>query len=206
MDIEQELSDRPMFDVPDEFHDRVISASRCDSALSAVRDLYARLQLEIDRRKPICVASGKCCHFDAYGHRLFITTLELATFVRDYSEAGFNSPGREAGDRPADDATCSSIPGLPAWAVKDKTMSLPLLHNSDGCPFQIDKLCSVHAIRPFGCRIFFCDPTATQWQEHQYELFHAELKQLHETFGVPYSYVEWRQALAAVLPNASQPR
>jgi hypothetical protein len=58
-------------------------------------------------------------------------------------------------------------------------------------------LCGVHAIRPFGCRIFFCDPTAGDWQQQQYELFHAELKKLHERFDVPYFYVEWRFALNA---------
>jgi Fe-S-cluster containining protein len=68
----------------------------------------------------------------------------------------------------------------------------------DGCPLQKENLCSVHAIRPFGCRIFFCDTTATQWQQERYELFHAELKQLHERFDVPYFYVEWRSALAAI--------
>ena len=67
-----------------------------------------------------------------------------------------------------------------------------------GCPFQQNKLCSVHGIRPFGCRIFFCDPTATDWQNAQYERFHADLKRLHEQLGVPYQYVEWRQALSAL--------
>jgi Fe-S-cluster containining protein len=67
-----------------------------------------------------------------------------------------------------------------------------------GCPFQHDKLCTVHTIRPFGCRIFFCDETSTDWQRQQYESFHAELKRLHERLGVPYFYVEWRQALRAV--------
>jgi hypothetical protein len=52
-----------------------------------------------------------------------------------------------------------------------------------GCPFQVAKLCGVHAIRPFGCRMFFCDPASTQWQNDAYERYHARLKQLHETLG-----------------------
>ncbi|MEA2736401.1 MAG: hypothetical protein QOE14_2852, partial [Humisphaera sp.] len=64
-----------------------------------------------------------------------------------------------------------------------------------GCPFQLDGLCSVHTIRPFGCRVFFCDSTSDEWQHQQYERFHGELKRLHEQFGVPYLYVEWRAAL-----------
>jgi len=56
----------------------------------------------------------------------------------------------------------------------------------------------VHAIRPFGCRMFFCDATSTAWQNEAYEQFHARLKRLHEELGVPYFYVEWRQALGAL--------
>jgi hypothetical protein len=56
-------------------------------------------------------------------------------------------------------------------------------------------MCGVHTIRPFGCRIFFCDPTAAQWQEEKYEQFHGEIKELHERFGIKYFYVEWRQGL-----------
>lgn len=67
-----------------------------------------------------------------------------------------------------------------------------------GCPYQIDGLCSVHTIRPFGCRIYFCDPTAQEWQQMQYEQFHLRLRQLHDELDVPYFYVEWRQGLRAI--------
>ena len=66
--------------------DVVHHAMNHTNALHAVRSIYARLQTEIDRRKPICVASGKCCNFESYGHRLYVTTLELATFVQDMSD------------------------------------------------------------------------------------------------------------------------
>jgi len=69
-----------------------------------------------------------------------------------------------------------------------------------GCRYQIDGLCTAHAIRPFGCRIFFCDPTADDWQQQQYEHFHTRLKRLHDELGIPYLYVEWRQGLAALDP------
>ena len=125
---------------------------------TAVMDLYAAVQREIDARKPLCVISGKCCRFEEYGHRLFVTTIELAAFVH-------------------------SVPFMPErW-------------DGTGCPFQKNKLCSVHQSRPFGCRMFFCDPTSTEWQNERYERFHADLKRLHESLAVPYFYVEWRQAL-----------
>jgi Fe-S-cluster containining protein len=128
----------------------------------AVANVYHALQEQTELRRPVCIASGRCCRFEEFGHRLFVTTMELATF----------SAARGIADPPA-----------PIGA---------------GCPFQQDKLCTVHAIRPFGCRVFFCDETSTDWQHQQYESFLAELKRLHERLGVPYFYVEWRQAVRAM--------
>jgi Fe-S-cluster containining protein len=139
----------------------VLEASQRADALASIEDLYRTVQQEIDRRRPLCVVSGRCCRFEEFGHRLFVTTLELARFVHD----------------------AGSI------AVPDKW-------DGTGCPFQKAKLCTVHAIRPFGCRMFFCDATSTEWQNAAYERFHADLKRLHERFEVPYFYLEWRQALA----------
>ena len=126
------------------------------------------MQREVDARRPVCVMSGRCCRFEEYGHRLYVTTLELAAFVR-----GLRRHREDANE--AVDASRQA-----------------------GCPFQVSGLCSVHAIRPFGCRMFFCDATSTQWQNELYERFHAELKGLHERLAVPYFYVEWRQALGEV--------
>ena len=64
-----------------------------------------------------------------------------------------------------------------------------------GCPFQKGKSCTVHTIRPMGCRIFFCDASSKQWQEDRYEQFHGDLRRLHDALEVPYAYVEWRWAL-----------
>lgn len=136
----------------------VKAAAERSEVHAAVADLYTAVQREIDARKPLCVISGKCCRFEDYGHRLFVTTLELAAFI-------------------------GAVPSIPeGW-------------DGTGCPFQKNKLCSVHQARPFGCRMFFCDPTSTEWQNERYERFHADLKRLHESLAVPYFYVEWRQAL-----------
>ncbi len=140
--------------------DAVQKASRRSDALSSVDELYRAVQLQIDQRRPLCVISGRCCRFDEFGHRLYVTTLELAHFVHH-------------------------LP--PAHAIAD---------HPGGCPFQVGKLCSVHAFRPFGCRIFFCDSTSTEWQNLLYEQFHADLKRLHQTLRIPYFYTEWRQAMA----------
>jgi Fe-S-cluster containining protein len=127
----------------------------------AVDGVYAELQRAIDKRRPLCVVSGRCCRFEEYGHRLYVTTLELARFMMDL------------GARPRAD-----------W-------------NGRGCPFQASTLCGVHAIRPFGCRIFFCDASSTAWQQELYEQLHARLRHLHDELGVAYYYLEWRQGLIA---------
>jgi Fe-S-cluster containining protein len=160
--------DRPAVNNPSMLRDAVLQAAARDEVRAAVLRVYADLQRAIDLRKPVCTASGRCCRFEEFGHRLYVTTIELAAFVRDLPEDSQSATGDLR-------SVMQSSPG--------------------GCPYQVGGLCSVHAIRPFGCRIFFCDATSDQWQHEQYELFHAELKRLHEALGVPYRYVEWREAL-----------
>jgi Fe-S-cluster containining protein len=159
---------RPRYDaaVDPQFSRTVEEVARRPEVLEAVSRLYADVQREIDSRKPVCVMSGRCCRFEEYGHRLFVTTVELAAFVHDLRQRETNSPPH-------------------SW-------------DGSGCPFQSNKMCGVHAIRPFGCRMFFCDATSTEWQNGQYEQFHARLRRLHEELNVPYFYVEWRLALGAL--------
>ena len=140
-----------------------------DDVRVAIANVYHALQDAIDLRRPVCSSSGRCCRFEEYGHRLFVTTMEMAAFLSQ-SNRSLDPPG---------------------W-------------NGIGCPFQLNGLCDVHPIRPFGCRIFFCDETSTAWQAEQYERLHRELKRLHDDLNVPYFYVEWRDALAALaLDNPS---
>ena len=149
-----------------ELIDAVLKASRNPQALTSVDALYRDVQSEIDRRRPLCIVSGRCCRFDEFGHRLYVTTLELAHFLHHLPPAQ------------------------------------PRIDNPAGCPFQLNKLCTVHSLRPFGCRIFFCDASSTDWQSQMYEHFHARLKRLHQSLDVQYFYLEWRQALQIVLPTA----
>lgn len=146
----------------------VVDASRRGDVARAVDALYRDLQEQIDQRKPVCIVSGRCCKFEEFGHRLYVTTLELAAFA-------------------------AQLPAHPSTAGQARRGTEEV-----GCPFQIGKLCGVHAIRPFGCRVFFCDSTAQEWQQEQYAIFHARLKALHERLAVPYFYVEWRAGLKAL--------
>lgn len=146
-----------------EFAAEVAMAAARPEVAAAVSDTYARVQAEIDARRPVCQISGRCCRFESYGHRLFVTTAEVATFLS-------LMPSSEAGSVTWDGA---------------------------GCPYQVAGRCGVHAIRPFGCRIYFCDATSTEWQQTQYERFHADIRAIHERLQIPYFYVEWREAIRA---------
>jgi Fe-S-cluster containining protein len=149
----------------------ILSASARHEIHSAVKKVYEDLQSQIDLRRPKCIISGRCCRFEEFGHHLYVTTLELATFLHELQTLNLPSP----------------------------------TPNPGGCIFQRNKLCSVHTIRPFGCRLFFCDSTSTDWQHEQYQLFHARLRQLHDDLAVPYFYLEWRQALELILPSGEKP-
>jgi Fe-S-cluster containining protein len=131
-----------------------------------LRAVYEELAAEIARRNPTCWISGKCCKFDEYGHRLYVTGLEIAWMLRQL-DAEAMARLREA-----------DLPGSP------------------GCPFQVKKMCSVQGIKPLGCRIFFCDPSAESWMNEVYEQFLVKLRQMHAALGLDYRYVEWRQGLA----------
>ena len=159
-----------------DFRQAVLAAAQRPEVPEAVACLYLDLEQQIERRRPLCVASGRCCRFEEFGHRLYTTTLELAAFAYEFRQT----------------------------SVSPQLSQVIELWDQTGCPFQVGKLCGVHAIRPFGCRIFFCDATADQWQREQYQAFHARLRTLHDTLGVPYHYLEWRSALAA-LPELLAP-
>jgi Fe-S-cluster containining protein len=177
--------------------DAVMAAAARSEVRAAVARVYAELQAEIDRRKPRCDASGRCCRFEEFGHRLYVTTIELAAFVSQLAAISGNCHPEGSGSDPRD---LGKRKPFDAEVPQVATAPFGMTIAAGGCPFQVGGLCSVHSIRPFGCRVFFCDPTSDEWQHAQYERFHAQLKRLHEEFDVPYRYVEWRQALGALGP------
>lgn len=134
-----------------------------------IDSIYRELADTVTLRRPVCRQSGKCCRFDEYGHLLLITTLELAWFRQAVGQERVTG-GQPNGHDPAGGA----------------------------CPFQIGKVCSVHDIRPMGCRVFFCDAGTGDWQADLYERLHTRLRALHCSADVRYFCVEWRSALAAL--------
>lgn len=157
-----------------EFRSAVRAAAGRSDLSAAIAAIYADFAAELERRKPICQSSGRCCKFAEFGHRLFITTAEMAVFSAELAQM----------TRPT---------------LASKGPRLSIVQPTDRCAYQLNNLCTVHTIRPFGCRVFFCDETATDWQREQYEQFHARIRTLHEQLQIPYFYVEWTRALSAVV-------
>jgi Fe-S-cluster containining protein len=52
------------------------------AALEDLDRLYRDLEAELPRYRFTCAASGRCCDFDAYEHRLYASTLEAERFFR----------------------------------------------------------------------------------------------------------------------------
>lgn len=61
---------------------------------------------------------------------------------------------------------------------------------SGRCPFQKQNLCTAREKRPFGCRVFFCDPKYEGHAEQLSEKYLTQLKGLHHELNIPWEYAE----------------
>ncbi|MFN3168470.1 MAG: hypothetical protein ACE37H_15530 [Phycisphaeraceae bacterium] len=163
-------------------------AARRDAIDRAIRGLYADLDAAVAERGPLCNASGRCCDFDAYGHRLYVTGLEIAWFLLGVGGSGLGSRGEP-------DA-CADHADNTRRVQPSTTRPKPTPSPTPKCPFQIDGLCSTHAIRPLGCRVYFCERGTEAWQQDTTERFLDRLKRLHAEHALSYGYMEWRAGLA----------
>ena len=147
-------------------------AARNPLVESALSSIHERISEEVARQRPLCLASGSCCRFDAFDHRLYATGLEAARCLMICSEEGR---------------------GI---ALDDVHRA-----REDGCcPWQNGRLCVARNGRPVGCRVFYCDPRAKDWVPELAEWSHAAIRTLHDEYDIPYAYGEWRAMLERVLP------
>ncbi|MBX3388266.1 MAG: hypothetical protein KF691_02295 [Phycisphaeraceae bacterium] len=64
-----------------------------------------------------------------------------------------------------------------------------------GCAFQLANVCGVHAIKPSGCRVYFCDRSAQAWQNELTERAIEQIKRIHKEENIEYRYGEWNTML-----------
>lgn len=169
-----------------------VEAARDDGVVSALERIYDEVARAVEERGPACWASGRCCHFERAGHRLYVTGLEAAITLRRVREAR------------ADDGAGGRVVALPVLggdgaAPPIDEAAVEAARRAGGCPFQTGNLCGAHAQRPLGCRVYFCDRSAQEWQRELYEWAQAAIRAAHERFGVAYVYGEWRDVLVAAL-------
>ncbi|MCG3177880.1 MAG: hypothetical protein BIFFINMI_00202 [Phycisphaerae bacterium] len=145
--------------------------------LDVVESVYAELADVVAREQPLCRRSGRCCNFAAWGHRLYVTTPELVYFLSGWPAVAASA--------------ASAFPGGPIAPPADPAdAALP-----DACPLQSGGLCTVHAIRPLGCRIFYCQQGWDRCSRPLYERLQGRLQDACRTCSLPYAYVEWRASL-----------
>jgi Fe-S-cluster containining protein len=142
-------------------------------ASAMLDDVYAQTAREIEARGPACWASARCCHFETTGHRLYVTGLEAAyTLAR------------------LDEGTLARLGGGGA---------LEHAWRAGTCAFLAGNLCGAHAIKPLGCRVYFCDRSAQAWQQDLCERMLGRIREAHDRTGAGYLYGEWRGLLAGIL-------
>ncbi|XAM00397.1 hypothetical protein OT109_03210 [Phycisphaeraceae bacterium D3-23] len=182
-------------------------ASRDAAVDDAIRALYDDVGQAIHdaprglpHGPPTCNVSGRCCKFDSYGHRLYVTGLEIAWFLDRVSGlgSGVSDAPRDVADEPSSLALPVIEPGHVTTSNTDQTRDpAPHIRASlpDACRYQVDGRCSTHTLRPLGCRVYFCTPGTDDWQHAVYERFLDRLRALHAAHDLPYRYMEWRVGL-----------
>jgi Fe-S-cluster containining protein len=155
-------------------------ATETANLVEAVAAILAEADADIAARRPVCLASGRCCRFEEYGHRLYVTAAEVVFF-----ESRVENTKQET-----QDTKQVGVVSLPQFFS---------VESPRGCPFQVEGLCTAREARPLGCRLYFCDENAQSWQSEVYEKYHAKLRAVHERFGLPYRYLEWRAALRELM-------
>jgi Fe-S-cluster containining protein len=159
---------------------------------SALESVYAAAAEAIAARGPACWASGRCCNFEKTGHLLYVTGLEAAYALHMLGDALAEHASQRSATR--DDQAVRTLHVLPRASESSA--------EPGACPFQSRNLCTIHAIKPLGCRVYFCDRSAQQWQNELSERLLAEIRGLHDGYGLEYRYGEWRGMLRLFESNS----
>jgi hypothetical protein len=147
-----------------------------------VSDIYKWLDEELSAQSVAagaCGICGKCCDFDAFGHRLFVTTPEMIYFVEKVGSGNIKQ------------MACHGVGDIKA----NSDIDVPGRSRTGGrCPYQVNNKCTIHPYRFAGCRIFCCKGDAG-FQSELSEAVVKKFKALCDEFQIPYRYVELPAAL-----------
>jgi Fe-S-cluster containining protein len=145
--------------------------------LKRVAEIYKWLDSQICKSahlSGICGTCGKCCDFESFDHRLFVTTPELMYLAANLGAENVKPMTTSRGSTPR---------------LRSGQASL-----TTGCPYNIKGKCSIYEHRFAGCRIFSCKGD-TDFQSGLSERALKKLKSLCTEFQVPYRYTDLATAL-----------
>lgn len=123
-----------------------------------------------------CSACGKCCDFESYDHRLYVTTPEIIYFVEKLGLSNIKQ----------------MMNGRCPYQVEGPEMVSLSNHK-----------CTVYPYRFSGCRIFCCKSDTT-FQSELTEAVIKKFKALCAELQIPYRYLELPVALKKVSVNPCQ--
>jgi Fe-S-cluster containining protein len=155
--------------------DAVASCAADADFLSELGKILRQGDHAAEDRHWACRACGKCCRFEQFGHKLYVTAGELAYLIRQ--------PETEADPQNGASRLQTTPPAM--------------------CPYQDGDRCLARDGRALGCRLFFCDPAAAGWCNNVYEELHDKIKRLHAAHGLPYIYTELTSALTELARSGS---
>ena len=161
--------------------------------VNRVSNIYNWLDEELSARSVAagaCGICGKCCDFESFGHRLFVTTPEMLFFANKIGSR--NITGHFTTVIPAKAGIQES--------VCNETSSIKI--SGGRCPYQVDGKCSVYEHRFASCRIFCCKGNP-DFQSELSEAAVKKFKALCDEFQIPYRYVDLPTALKDFLTTKS---
>ncbi len=139
-----------------------------------VKQIYDWIDSQIKSLNTDCSACGKCCDFNAFGHKLFITSPELLYFFQNVKPLITSQQSRNR-----------------EGAVKDEVLSNP---SSPSCPYLEDGKCAARNFRFAGCRIFFCKADSEKINKLSEQAI-EKFKTLCDEYNFPYRYIDLATAL-----------
>lgn len=148
--------------------------------LKKVAEIYNWLDLQIRRCSDLagqCDACGKCCDFDGFDHRLFVTTPELMYLAANIGAENIKSMPTGRGSTPRPGSTSLTT-------GRSRRASL-----TTGCPYNAGGRCTIYEYRFAGCRIYCCKGNA-DFQSRLSESVLAKFKSICTEFQIPYRYTD----------------
>ena len=75
--------------------------------------------------------------------------------------------------------------------IVEETGVQPFLVEKGHCNFQENGLCTIHPIRPLGCRTYFSEAPNSVAHQDLYEKYHRKIKDIGNLNGIEYQFVSF---------------